>query len=122
MLKSSPRTGVHILGELSGCVFNDDNLLFHDRFINILAPLIANNGLTVLDSAGHTFDDGGVTVIVALAESHVSVHTWPHDEYVTLDVFVCNHTKDNSGDAQVLFDKVSALFTPKTSSTHLILR
>lgn len=47
-------------------------------------------GATVLNVMLHSFgEDSGVTGVAMLAESHISIHTWPELDYVALDVFVC---------------------------------
>lgn len=47
-------------------------------------------GATVLHSHFHHFGDGyGVTGVVILAESHISIHTWPEANYAALDIFMC---------------------------------
>ena len=50
---------------------------------------------TVLDCNVHEFGEGcGVTGVVVLAESHISVHTWPENNYAAFDIFMCGK-KDN---------------------------
>jgi S-adenosylmethionine decarboxylase len=47
-------------------------------------------GATVLNVLLHSFGEGGgITGVAILAESHISIHTWPELDYVALDVFVC---------------------------------
>lgn len=47
-------------------------------------------GATVLHSHIHHFESGGgVTGVVLLAESHISIHTWPEREYAAIDIFMC---------------------------------
>lgn len=47
-------------------------------------------GATVLDIKLHQFgDEAGITGVALLAESHISIHTWPETGYVALDVFLC---------------------------------
>ncbi len=57
---------------------------------------------------------GGVTGAVLLAESHLAIHTWPETGNVTIDVYVCNFSDDNSAKAQALMDGVVAAYAPKT--------
>ena len=54
----------------------------------------------------------GVTGTVVLAESHLAVHTWPEIASVTLDIYVCNFSGDNSHRAHALFDEVISFFVP----------
>lgn len=47
-------------------------------------------GATVLEIKLHSFgDDAGITGVAILAESHISIHTWPEINYLALDVFMC---------------------------------
>jgi S-adenosylmethionine decarboxylase len=47
-------------------------------------------GAHVLHSHFHGFGDGqGVTGVVLLAESHISIHTWPEDGFAAADIFMC---------------------------------
>ena len=69
------------------------------RLSELLCEAAGRAGATVLHCYFHDFEpkDGlgvaGVTGVIALAESHISVHTWPELGYMALDVFMC-------GDAQ----------------------
>ncbi len=47
-------------------------------------------GATILHSHFHHFSpNGGVSGVVVLAESHISIHTWPERDFAALDIFVC---------------------------------
>lgn len=47
-------------------------------------------GATILEIKLHAFgENAGITGVAILAESHISIHTWPEINYVALDVFVC---------------------------------
>lgn len=47
-------------------------------------------GATVLGAHFHHFGEGfGVTGVLMLAESHISVHTWPERDYAAFDIFMC---------------------------------
>ena len=47
------------------------------------------HGATVLGVLSRKFEPQGVTVLVVLAESHASLHTWPETERAYIDVFTC---------------------------------
>jgi S-adenosylmethionine decarboxylase len=71
----------------------------------------------------HSYGEGGgVTGVVVLAESHLSIHTWPESGYVTLDVYVCNYSTDNRPKAQKLFDDIQAAFNPADPHLHRVER
>jgi S-adenosylmethionine decarboxylase len=47
-------------------------------------------GATVLSVTKHHFGEGfGSTALALLAESHISIHTWPETNYVAIDIFTC---------------------------------
>lgn len=80
--------GKHLIIECHGC---DSELLKNGlRLEDILKNSALKANATVLHSYFHKFDQGeGVTGIIALAESHISVHTWPEHAYMAIDIFMC---------------------------------
>ena len=77
----------HFLLELYGCDFeklNDESFLSYT--LNNAAK-IAN--ATVLNLITNKFEPQGVTAIALLAESHLSIHTWPEAQYSAVDIFTC---------------------------------
>ena len=60
-------------------------------------------GLTKVGEAYHTFPNGSFTAVVALTESHLSIHTWPEHALATFDVFLSNYQRDNSATVQALY-------------------
>ena len=105
--------GLHLLADLHGCEC-DDRLLRDATFLqDFCVRAVAATGLSSVGALFHSFGEGaGVTGVVVLAESHLSVHTWPEHGYVTLDVYVCSYSSDNSGRAQALFDHMVDAFRP----------
>ena len=54
--------------------------------------------------------------MIVLAESHMSLHTWPEKKYVTLDVYVCSYTQDNREKAKNLYKALEDLFQPSNKN------
>jgi S-adenosylmethionine decarboxylase len=82
----------HLLVEFWGCkpgVLND-----HDFLVQSLEKAAKLSNATVLNIASHQFTPMGVTAIALLAESHLSIHTWPEREYAAIDVFTCGRKMD----------------------------
>jgi S-adenosylmethionine decarboxylase len=52
------------------------------------AAVEAGNG-HVLDASHVIFPNGAVTLVLILAESHLSVHTWPEEHLIAIDLFSC---------------------------------
>ncbi|MDR4516850.1 MAG: polyamine aminopropyltransferase [Nitrosomonas sp.] len=114
--------GLHLIGDLSGCLCDPQRLLDGTGFKEKCIDLVRNSGLTVMDTTFKQFDDSGFTGTVVLAESHVAIHTWPENNGLTLDVYVCNYSADNSIKAHKLFDAIVAYFQPEEIAKHEIAR
>jgi S-adenosylmethionine decarboxylase len=79
--------GTHLLLTLREC---SEELLNDQAKLRQLACSAAEaTGATVLESFTHAFDPQGVTVVVVLAESHASLHTYPESGVVFWDCFTC---------------------------------
>lgn len=55
----------------------------------ILMEAAEAGNCTVVDSVFHKFSPIGVTGVLVLAESHLSIHTWPEEGYCAIDIFTC---------------------------------
>ena len=79
----------HFLLELYKCNYeklNDESFL--RCTLNRAAKLAK---ATVLNLISNKFEPHGVTAIALLAESHISIHTWPESNYSAVDIFTCGH-------------------------------
>ncbi len=83
--------GKHCILELYGC---DKGKLNDESFLRTAVTKAARlSGATLLNLITHQFVPQGVTGLALLAESHISIHTWPEIGYAAVDVFTCgDHT------------------------------
>ena len=82
--------GAHLLLELKEC---DAELLDDLAFVReVLMKAAVESGATVVGDVFHKFDPIGVTGIIAIAESHIGVHTWPEYSYAAADIFTCGQS------------------------------
>lgn len=83
--------GKHCILELYQC---DKHKLNDEAFIRTAITSAAKYaGATLLNLITHHFEPQGVTGLALLAESHISIHTWPENRYAAVDVFTCgDHT------------------------------
>ena len=79
--------GTHCIAELTGCpsTILDDV----DALKAAMREAIDVAGATLLHMTSHQFTPSGVTVLALLAESHMSIHTWPQRGYAAVDLFTC---------------------------------
>ena len=80
--------GTHLLVDLFGA---DIAVLCDPEAIETaLVEAATSAGATVLNTDFHHFQpNGGVSGVVVLAESHISIHTWPERSFAAVDVFMC---------------------------------
>jgi S-adenosylmethionine decarboxylase len=83
--------GKHCILELYGC--NAAKLDDEPFLRSTITQAVQRAGATLLHLISHRFDPQGVTGLALLAESHLSIHTWPESGYAAVDVFTCgDHT------------------------------
>ena len=104
--------GLHLIGDLTGCRCDPQLLLDGESFRAKCIEMVAAAGLTTMDATFHTFEGGGFTGTVVLAESHLAIHTWPERDGATLDVYVCNFTADNTAKAERVYATLLAALDP----------
>ncbi|MGM9991817.1 MAG: adenosylmethionine decarboxylase [Candidatus Bruticola sp.] len=84
--------GRHIIAEFSEC--SSEVLKDLDLIGKSLAQAASIAGATVLTSAFYRFGNGGVSGVVIIAESHLSIHTWPEVGYAACDFYTCGDRTD----------------------------
>jgi S-adenosylmethionine decarboxylase len=108
--------GKHLLLELNDC---DPKLLNDISFIREIMLAAANeSGATVLGESFHQFSPQGVSGVILIAESHLSVHTWPEHGYAGADIFTCGTRVKPERAAEVIIAKLK----PGTHSVILMNR
>lgn len=119
--------GLHLTADLYQCTGHERYMLDADAIARLCREQTAASGLTLVDDTWVKFphyegQPGGVTGTVLLAESHLAIHTWPETGSVTIDVYVCNFSDDNSGKARSLMEGVIEAFAPKKVLRQQLMR
>lgn len=103
-------SGYHVLLDFWGGIGASD-VVFIEAAMRETAKMC---GATILEVKLHEFGVGaGVTGVAILAESHISIHTWPENDFMALDVFMCGNA-----DAQRAISLLLSIFKPKTWNIH----
>jgi S-adenosylmethionine decarboxylase len=103
--KSVSTTGQHWLVEMYQVPKLDDVV----RIRRALKRAVADAGVQLIRLQLHHFGPRrGVTGVALLAESHISIHTWPERRYAALDIFMCGR----SSNPQKALDALRAALTP----------
>lgn len=86
--------GTHLLIDLWGATRLDDI----ENVEQALRRAATESGATILNVDLHCFEpNGGISGVVVLAESHISIHTWPERGFAALDVFMCGDCNPYDG-------------------------
>lgn len=114
--------GKHIIADFYKCDFdflNQINIKFLKRQISLA---IKECGLKEIGSFYKKFSKGSFSATISLAESHLTLHSWPEINYISLDIFVCNYKRNNTKNAYCLYKKMVTLFKPEKIKKKIISR
>lgn len=106
-----------MVGEAHGC---DPGILKNvDYLATIVREGAAKAGATIVGELVKKYDEGeGVSIVLVVKESHVSLHTWPEYGYASIDVYTCGE----STDPVAAFDHVISFLSPKLVTSIEIKR
>ncbi len=79
--------GLHIIAEFYDCDFKQ--LCDHAIIEKEMVTAAKKSGATIISSNFHTFNPYGVSGVVVIAESHLTIHTWPEHNFAAVDLFTC---------------------------------
>ncbi|PCI71906.1 MAG: adenosylmethionine decarboxylase [Gammaproteobacteria bacterium] len=97
--------GDHIIVDFWGASHLDDLVRMERAF----KEAVEVSGATLLHIHLHSFSStGGISGVAVLAESHISVHTWPEKSYAAFDIFMCGNA-----DAKLTVPIFERIFSPK---------
>ena len=100
----SPK-GVHYIVEVSGC---DETITNVARLQDILVEAANRAHAQVWSVSFNKFPPNGVSGVVVISESHLSIHTWPEVNYMALDIFTCGAHTDPMKAVDYVLEKVKA--------------
>lgn len=115
----SPIPGLHIVANFA---VEQEKLLRFESFKNFIGQQIREHNLQDVGGVFHNFENGGFTAVVCLTESHLSIHTWPENNYLTFDIFLSNYLKDNRALTRKLYENIKAFFNATVLFEQVIER
>jgi S-adenosylmethionine decarboxylase len=109
-----PAAGVHLILDLFNATHLDDMEVVETT----LRRCVEAAGATLLHIHLHRFTpNDGISGVAVLAESHLSIHTWPEAEYAALDIFMCGQARPER-----CIEILLAAFKPQRAVMEQILR
>lgn len=83
-------TGVHIVFDIFGCDYEQlENQAYLTRVMEELTEIL---GTKILAESCHKFTPQGISLVLIISASHITVHTWPENQYIGIDLFTCADT------------------------------
>lgn len=110
----NPR-GHHYIVEASGCAEVIGEV---DKMQEILVEAARRANAQVWAVSFHRFPPNGVSGVVVISESHLSIHTWPELEYMALDIYTCGSDTRPDVAVDYVLEKVKAKHTHVTEITR----
>lgn len=108
--------GIHIIADLYNVV---PNMLEKIEDVKaILEESVKYSNLSKISSHYKQFYPAGVTGIILLEESHISIHTWPEYEYASIDIYTCG----DKSKALRAFDFIVKVLKPQRIEKQVIHR
>ncbi|MET0245254.1 MAG: adenosylmethionine decarboxylase [Sphingomonas sp.] len=105
MTPSPSYQGIHLIADLHAAHGLDDAELI----ARCLADAAVAAGATLIETRLHHFGPGmGVTGVALLAESHISIHSWPEHGYAAVDIFMCGVANDPDAALALIADTLGA--------------
>ena len=119
--------GLHLTADLYQCSCDSALMICADTIAQLCRSQTDASGLTLVEDKWVKFPEwqgqpGGVTGAVLLAESHLAIHTWPETGNVTIDVYVCNFSGDNSAKAEQLMQSLLQAYQAERVLRKRLLR
>ncbi len=100
--------GHHYVVEASGC--DPEVLKDPERIREIFLEAAKAGDMEVKTSYFFRFTPTGVSGVVIVAESHISVHTWPEEKYAALDVYTCGTKADPEKAVDYILERFKAKY------------
>ncbi len=98
--------GTHLIAE--GYFLNYDDLNNINLFLELLNKGIHKANVTNCGTLIKKFEPTGITIVILLSESHISIHTYPEKQALFLDIFTCG-TKN----PKIIFNEIKNYFSKK---------
>jgi S-adenosylmethionine decarboxylase proenzyme len=95
--------GVHLILDCYGC---NPRLINDEGYVKaVMLEAASTSGCTIIGTIFHSFPVQGVSGVVVIEESHLSIHSWPELEFAAIDAFTCGNRVDMDKIKEVVLEK-----------------
>ena len=100
--------GFQLMLDLAGCNREKLNDLAYIR--QIMLEAVKKLDAQLLGETFHKFSPHGITGVVSIAESHLSIHTWPEYKYAAVDIFTCGKGFKPYRAAEIIIERLGCKY------------
>ena len=121
------KKSLHILADFYGCAGSPHFFTHKGKVKTRSLAMVRHAGFKIVASRFHKFSptsagEGGITGVIIVSESHLTLHTWPERQFLNLDVFFCNFSRDNTRKAREVFREFKAIYRPQRTRIREVWR
>lgn len=98
--------------------FRDCDVIDAKTIVQVFELAIKNSGAKIVNYTEHIFENGAITCVFLLSESHMSNHTYPEYKSMFVDFFTCGDTCNHEKFHETVLEGIK----PKEISAEIILR
>lgn len=120
MFTDSESSGKHMLCDIKG-IKNTELLNSIDMLEELLRQICLDYGFTILDVVKYQFTPIGCSILFLLSESHISIHTFPEKNHISMDIYTCK-TYNNNNEYIEIYNFIMNSFSASANSKCNIIQ
>jgi S-adenosylmethionine decarboxylase len=120
MFTDSESSGKHMLCDIKG-IKNTELLNSIDKLEELLRQICLDHGFTILNVVKYQFTPFGCSILFLLSESHISIHTFPEKNHISMDIYTCK-TYNNNNEYVEIYNFIMNSFSASANSTCNIIQ
>lgn len=118
---SKTTSGKHMICDIKN-ITNHTLLSTPDLLTDLLNNICQTYKYTILQKSAHIFQPQGFTAIYLLSESHISIHTYPENNYAAIDIYTCRQYPDDQVYLEIYNYLIQQFGADKTQQPTIIDR
>ena len=120
MFKEYESSGKHMICDFKG-IKNIALLNNMEQLNTMLKQICIDNEFQILNEVQYKFEPIGCSILFLLSESHLSIHTFPEKNHMSIDIYTCRQYKDNAVYNEIFQYLINILDASGNDSTRRIV-
>jgi S-adenosylmethionine decarboxylase len=120
MFSKRNTSGKHLICDIKN-IKNTNSLNNVDDLINLLKNICSQHNFDILKEVSYQFEPIGCSILFLLSESHISIHTFPEKNHMSLDLYTCREYDNNDAYNEIFNYIIDYLNASSNESTFQII-